>query len=82
MKNVNLGDEVKDMVTGFKGIATSITTYINGCRRIGVQPPMGKDGKYPDAWHIDEPQLSIIKKQKVSVGEQKKGGPASNSPLK
>lgn len=73
--HVHLGDEVKDTVTGFKGIVTSITEYLNGCRRVGVQPPIDKDGKMPDAYSIDEPQLVITKAGKVKVGPQDTGGP-------
>ena len=36
---INLGDEVKDRVTGFIGIAVSRTNYLNGCDRIDVYEP-------------------------------------------
>lgn len=29
-----LGDKVRDAITGFKGIAMAQTTWLNGCRRI------------------------------------------------
>ena len=73
---VHLGDEVKDKVSGFSGVVTSITEYLNGCRRIGIQPPVkADDGKLPDAFLIDEVQLEVIKKEKFSKGSEKKGGP-------
>lgn len=28
----------------------------------------GKDGKMPESWHIDEPQLKIVKKGVVKPG--------------
>jgi hypothetical protein len=73
--SIKMGDEVKCMVTGFKGIVTSITEYLNGCRRMGVQPPVNKDGTMPDAFSLDEPQLVLVKAGKVKVGPQDTGGP-------
>ncbi len=59
---VNLGDEVKDTLTGFVGICGSITEYLNGCRRIMIVPPVDATGKYQDERWIDEPQLEVIKR--------------------
>ena len=55
---VELGDRVKDGVTGFEGIATAATTFLNGCRRIMIQAP-AYDGKWQDERWVDEPQLSV-----------------------
>lgn len=63
---VKLGDEVRDRVTGFRGVVTSVTLFLNGCTRCGVQPPVGKDGKIPDNCGFDEPQLEILKVGKVA----------------
>lgn len=79
---VGLGDEVKDKVTGFKGIAVGITIFLQGCRRISVQPPVGKDGILPDQHWFDEPQLDVIKVAKVKtedVTEKKRPGGAMHS---
>lgn len=79
---IELGDEVQCTITGFRGIATSRIDYINTCVRIGVQPPIDKDGKHLDAYYIDEPQLKIVKKKKVSPPEKtaKTGGPTTRIP--
>ena len=62
---INLGDEVKDTVSGFKGIATARHSYLQGCDRISVQPPIDKDGKHPDSCGFDEPQLKVTKEAKI-----------------
>ncbi len=62
---VELGDEVQDKVTGFKGIAVVRSIYLQGCDRISVQPLVDKEGKIPESQHFDDPQLKILKKQKV-----------------
>lgn len=76
-----LGDEVKCKVTGFQGVVTGVAKHLTGCDRIGIQPPVQKDGKHPDALWLDIASVEIIKKQKVkaaSVQEKnKKGGPPS-----
>ena len=72
---INLGDEVKDTVTGLKGIAVARTQWLHGCDRIGVQPKARKDGTIPDALNVDEPQLVLVKKKVVKKGTKKTGGP-------
>lgn len=63
---INLGSEVKDLVTGFQGIAVARTQFLNGCYRISVQPPMSKEGKVPENETFDEPQLKLVKEGKVT----------------
>ncbi len=76
MEEITLGQEYKDAVTGFKGIAVSTTTFLHGCRRIGLQPPMNKEGEVPDSLCFDEPQLEATKKPPVAKDEKRtRGGP-------
>lgn len=56
---VNLGDEVKDEITGFTGIVTAVTSFIHSCRRVQITPKVSTDGVYRDAEWLDEPQLTI-----------------------
>lgn len=72
---INLGDEAKDAVTGFTGVAVSRTDYLNGCTRVCLQPPIGDDGKLPQYETFDEPQLEVLTAQKVSRGPTNTGGP-------
>ncbi len=47
---IRLGQEVKDNISGFRGIAVCRCTWLHGCERIVVQPPIPKgtkDGKLP-----------------------------------
>ena len=68
MKAMNLGDKVKDPITGYWGIAYCRITYLQGCDRIGIQAPMVQEkGKLPEVselYYVDEPQLEIISKGK------------------
>ena len=74
---VNLGDQVRDMVSGFKGIAVSRHSYLQGCDRITVQPSIDKDGKLPESASFDEPQLEVLKAGKVrrTAAPEYSGGP-------
>lgn len=64
--SIQLGDEVKHTVSGFKGIAVAVTTWLHGCRRVNVQPKMEKDGKLPDMQAFDELELEVTKKAVVA----------------
>lgn len=71
---IELGDKVKDKVSGFTGIVIGMTKWLHGCNRMIVQPVVGKDGKLPDSAQFDEPQLEIVSKKKVPKGNGKTGG--------
>lgn len=61
---IQLGNEVKDKISGFRGIAISRCEYLYGCVRVGVQPKaIKKDASSPnDAIYFDEPQLELVGK--------------------
>ena len=75
----NMGDEVQDRISGFKGIVVSHTEFMHGCDRYGLQAKVGKDGKVPDWHYFDSRQLKLIKAKKVKVPKrtavEKPGGP-------
>ena len=55
---INLGDKVKDTISGFTGIAVSRITYLQGCNRVGVQSPVKKNAKPEDPQYFDEDRKS------------------------
>jgi len=68
MKNSNnpeLGDEVIERVTGFKGIITSYAKCLTGCDRITVRAPLKKDGTLGDEYWFDIYAVKVLKKHKV-----------------
>lgn len=79
---IKLGSEVKDTVTGFKGVVVGRSEFLNGCTRIGVQPKALKDGKCPDISWFDEPQLEITKENVVQPGPRNTGGPIPSTPTR
>ena len=64
MNKIKLGDKVRDKVSGYFGIATSRTEYLNGCFQSESTPKI-KKGKTPSVEEIagvaiDEQQLERI----------------------
>lgn len=73
-----LGIEVEDIITGFKGLIICRTEWLTGCPRYSVQPKMGKDGKIEEARSFDENQLKVTGKGvkiEQSTEQRKNGGP-------
>lgn len=66
-ERVNLGDEVEDTITGFRGIAVGVTKWIHGCRRITIQPQELKDGEPVGAHTFDEPQIRVIQPEIIET---------------
>lgn len=74
---IKLGDKVKDKVTGYEGIATSKTEFLNGCTQIEVTPKI-KKGTNPTqeqmiGMGIDKQQLEKIG-DGVNVTKRDTGG--------
>jgi hypothetical protein len=57
-----IGDTAKDTISGFIGVVTSETFYLNGCIRLGISPPVGKDGKLNSSEFFDIEQVALVKK--------------------
>ena len=56
----DLGHEIVDIVTGFKGIVTGKTYFLNGCVRLSVDPPVKKTGEMRENQWFDIQQLRVI----------------------
>jgi hypothetical protein len=52
---VKLGENYRDSITGFEGIATWRAEYLHGCVRVGLEA--GKDGKVEE-FVFDEQRLT------------------------
>jgi len=83
---IRLGQKVKDVVSGFTGIATARTEWLNACVRICVQPEIDtKDGKHPDACTFDEEQLKVLEEKPIvlpgmkSIAPTQTGGDRPNA---
>ena len=78
----NLGDKLKDKVTGFSGIVMGITKYATDCLHYGLQSCELKD-QAPIAWQwFDESRIALVLKKAVSFNRGKKptSGPYPDAP--
>lgn len=77
---IELGAEVRCIVSGFTGLATSRVEYFNGCTQYGVKPKVNKkDGKEPDTVYFDEGYLEVIGKG-ISIKQKNTGGDMTDRP--
>lgn len=76
---IQLGHEVRDVVTGFTGIATSRVVYLNGCVQYGITPPIDKEGKRQEVVYIDSQQLQY-EGEGVTIGAKETGGDMPDVP--
>ena len=76
MNEIKLGDKVKDIYTGFVGIAVARTEFINGCVQYSVAGKVGKDNKYPEEMGIDESSLKVVTRKKTKIVKKDTGGPS------
>lgn len=84
-EQIELGDKVKDRITGFCGVVTGRTTYISGCDQILVSPPVKDDGSYVDGHWIDYDRLQVVNVGHVpvsSVSSAERPGPDLPAPVK
>lgn len=83
MSNIKLGDLVKDKVTGYTGIATSKTEFLNGCVQIEITRKL-KKGEVMKPEEIMGMGFDIGQVERVGPGinVQKKdtGGPMRRVP--
>lgn len=74
-----LGEKLRDRVTGFEGIATCRTEYLNGCIQYSLTPKAKKTAdKYPEGISLDVENLvrvssGILVKAKPSGGPSHEG---------
>lgn len=67
MKTTEMGQKVKDKITGFTGVVTARCQYISGCNQSLVQPPVKDDGTFVDSKWFDEDRLEALDAPKVAV---------------
>jgi len=58
--DVNLGDKVQDVVTGFVGIVVGTNSWLNGCSRFGLQRVTKKNEVPVDIYWVDEQQVKVL----------------------
>lgn len=71
---IKMGDKVKDVISGFEGVATGRAEYLHGCVKILVEPEgLQESGKPIGAEWFDEQRLD-------ASSETEAGGPQNDAP--
>ena len=74
-QEIKLGDKVKDIHTGFVGVAVAKTEFINGCIQWSVLSKIGKDNKMLEEVGIDSQSLEVVTpKKKPKPVKRENGG--------
>ena len=82
--NIKLGSRVKDIITGYIGITTAYTVWVNGCVRYCIEAEeLDKEGKpRVDQW-FDEQRIRVLTDTKLVTLSNKvssTGGPMPDPP--
>lgn len=63
---INLGDRVKDRITGFEGVVTGVVHYITGCNQVLVAPKAVDNAFKPGEW-FDIDRCEVIEAHAVNL---------------
>lgn len=67
-KHLNLlGQQMKDRVTGFKGMVDSVCFDAYGCVQATLKPKVDKDGNVPNSIWFDVQRLEVSGKRLMDV---------------
>jgi len=83
-KEIELGDTVRCLHTGFEGTTVCKSEFINGCVQWSILPRINKNSKtskeniMPEDVCIDSQSLEVVSKKKVNVVKKETGGPMRN----
>lgn len=73
--SLKLGDKAKDQISEFTGTIVAITEWLNGCRRITIQPSALFEGKPVDSSTFDAEQIEKVEEGPV-LSASRTGGPS------
>jgi len=70
----DLGDLLRDKITGLQGIATQKVDYVNGCVHYGITPKKEKkEIKQPETEYVDSACLELVKANAVNIKAEETG---------
>ncbi len=79
-RKFKMRDRVKCNVTGFEGVITAYSEYLNGCEQYCVKPTELTDGgKMREGVWFDQDQLDKVKTAPKSKEPERTGGPQMDS---
>ena len=79
------GVRVKDIISGYEGVVTGMSSWITGCNQYSVSPGLDDKGEFRDNQWLDEDRLRIVdgaETIQLGLGELPGGPRASELPDK
>lgn len=73
--SLKLGDKARDQISGFCGTVVAITEWLNGCRRITIQPSALHEGKPVENSTFDAEQVAKME-EGPELSPSRTGGPS------
>lgn len=73
---LKLGDKARDRISGFSGTIVAMTEWLNGCRRITIQPSALHEGRPVDSSTFDAEQIA-----KVESAPERTSAPTGGPPI-
>ena len=64
---IDLGDRVRDILTGFTGIVTGRVSYLTGCDQVLLLPRSSDETKMNDAQWFDIERVQLVDKGAVAL---------------
>lgn len=81
---VPLGAKVRDLITGYGGIAIGRTEYLYGCSQICISPDrLGEKGERLDSEWFDEQRVEVVEERPIPISDHNSatsGGPQRDAP--
>jgi hypothetical protein len=81
---VRLGSKVKDLISGFEGIATGRTEYLYGCAQVCIVPDKLSDkGELLGGEWFDEQRVHVVEERDPPLSADNSatsGGPQRDAP--
>ncbi len=62
---IQLGQRVRDRISGFEGTVTGRAEYLTGCTQCVVVPDVAADGSHREAHWFDEQRLAPISAKRM-----------------
>lgn len=71
----NLGDRVKEKITGYKGVIVCQSRYMTGCNRYAIQNEKLEGGKPADWIYFADEDMLVPAGNNINVQIEQRGGP-------
>jgi hypothetical protein len=70
---INLGDKVKDTITGLEGVVLARAEYLTGCSQVNVQPLCDSTNEVKTSYWFDVERIESLEVAAVKVGARYSG---------